>query len=133
MIDRINNIQATSESQGKKIYRWLLWLTIILSILVVISLAVSLAYSNVETIDQFVLDLKPWLAYWRLLVFLTVFGGWGLWAKMYARWTSMSENQLEQMMNIRWRMAIWVLVMEAVFSQHVLSDFVNTILSGDIL
>ncbi len=122
--------ETASVSRGKKVFRWSLIVTGILAALIAVGLAVSVSYSNIETIDRFMLDLKPWLGYWRLLLFAAVFGGWNRWSAMYALWASMSAEQLDLMIGCRWRMAAWVLVMEAVFSQHVLIDFVNNLLQA---
>lgn len=122
--------ETAGVSRGKKVFRWSLIVTGILAALIAIGLAVSVSYSNIETIDRFMLDSKPWLGYWRLLLFAAVFGGWNRWSAMYAVWVSMSAEQLDLMIGYRWRMAAWVLVMEAVFSQHVLIDFVNNLLQA---
>lgn len=117
-----------SASRGRKVFRGSLIITALFAMLVAIGLAVSHSYTDIETINQFMSDSKPWLGYWRLLLFLTLFGGWNRWSAMYASWASMSPEQLERMISLRWRMAAWTLVMEAVFAQHVLSDFVSNVL-----
>ena len=125
----IKSLQTESKKQdlpyGIKIFKTLVIMTCMFALIIIIGLAVSLNYSNVEKIDQLMLLSRPWLGVWRLLLFLIVFGFWPKWSVFYASWTSMNTEQLELMLAYRWRMALWVLVMEAVFSQKILSHFVN--------
>ena len=125
----IKSLQTESKKQdlpyGIKIFKTLVIMTCMFALIIIIGLAVSLNYSNVEKIDQLMLLSRPWLGVWRLLLFLIVFGFWPKWSVLYAGWASMNTEQLELMLAYRWRMALWVLVMEAVFSQKILSHFVN--------
>ena len=125
----IASLQTESEKKdlprGTRVFKALVIMTCMFALIIIIGLAVSLNYSNVEVIDQFMLQSRPWLGVWRLLLFLIVFGFWPKWSVFYASWTSMNTEQLELMLAYRWRMALWVLVMEAVFSQKILSHFVN--------
>jgi len=114
-----------SSQRGAKVFNTLVLITVVLAVVIIIVLAVSLSYSNVEAIDQFMLQSRPWLGVWRLLVFLIIFGFWSKGSVLYADWASMNTEQLELMLAYRWRMAVWVLLMEAVFSQKILNHFVN--------
>ena len=121
---RTENVKQDSQ-RGTKVFKTLVMMACVLALIIIIGLAVSLSYSNVGTIDKFMLQSRPWLGVWRLLLFLIVFGFWPKWSVLYAGWASMNTEQLELMLAYRWRMALWVLVMEAVFSQKILSHFVN--------
>jgi len=126
VIDSLQTENVKQDSQrGTKVFKTLVMMACVLTLIIIIGLAVSLSYSNVEAIDQFMLQSRPWLGGWRLLVFLIIFGFWPKWSVLYAGWASMNTEQLELMLAYRWRMALWVLVMEAVFSQKILSHFVN--------
>lgn len=124
----IDSLQTENEKQssqrGTKILKTLVLMTCVF-VLIIIGLIVSVTYSNVEAIDQFMLQSRPWLGVWRLLVFLIIFGFWPKWSVLYAGWASMNTEQLALMLAYRWRMALWVLVMEGVFSQNILTHFVN--------
>ncbi len=117
--------EKQSSQRGAKVFKTLVVMTCLFALIIIIGLAVSLSYSNVEAIDQFMLLSRPWLGVWRLLLFLIVFGFWSKWSVLYAGWVSMNTKQLELMLAVRWRMALWGLVMEAVFSQKTVSHFVN--------
>ena len=126
VIDSLQTENVKQDSQrGTKVFKTLVMMACVLTLIIIIGLAVSLSYSNVEAIDQFMLQSRPWLGGWRLLVFLIIFGFWPKWSVLYAGWASMNTEQLELMLAYRWRMALWVLVMESVFSQKILSHFVN--------
>ena len=129
VIDSLRTEKAKQDSQrGTKVFKTLVLMTCVFALIIIIGLTVSVTYSNVEAIDQFMLQSRPWLGGWRLLVFLIIFGFWPKWSVLYAGWASMNTEQLELMLAYRWRMALWVLVMEAVFSQKILSHFVNQLL-----
>ncbi len=114
--------------RGKKALKIALILFVVFALIIAIAIATTAAFHGMETVEQFVANSKPWLGCWRLLLFAVVFGGWRHWSTLYARWALMSDSQLQLMIASRWRMAAWVLVIEAIFTQHVLSDFLNTVL-----
>ncbi len=113
------------QQQGSKVFIRSLKLTMILAVLIMIGLVIGYAYINLESVDKFITTAKPWLLFWRMLLFLTIIAGWPQWSTMYTQWAGMNKAQLDRMLECRWRIALWLLVMEAVLSQGILSEFVN--------
>jgi len=120
-----------SQQQGTKVFIASLKLTVALAVLIIIGLVISLAYSNLASVDKFITTTKPWLLFWRMLLFLELIAGWPQWSTMYAQWVGMNKVQLDSMLEYRWRIALWLLVMEAVLSQGVLSEFVNKLITTE--
>lgn len=118
-----------SQPQGSKVFIGSLKLTMALAVLIMIGLVISYTYSNLESVDKFISTAKPWLLFWRMLLFLVLIAGWPQWSVFYAQWAGMDKAQLDRMLEYRWRIALWLLVMEAVFSQNVLSEFVNHVVT----
>jgi len=120
-----------SQQQGTKVFIVSLKLTMTLAVLIIIGLVISYVYSNLESVDKFITTTKPWLLFWRMLLFLALIAGWPQWSVMYAKWATLTEAQLIRMLECRWRIALWLLVMEAVLSQGVLSEFVNNLITTE--
>ncbi len=123
--------EVFSQQQGVKVFLGLLKLTLALAVLIMIGLVISYAYSNLESVERLITTTKPWLFFWRMLVFLLLIAGWQKWSVMYAQWAGMNKTQLDRMLAYRWRIAIWLLVMEVVLSQGILSEFVNNLITKD--
>jgi len=117
----------TSQQQGVKVFTVSLKLTMVLAVLIIIGLIISYAYTNLESVDKFITTAKPWLFFWRMLLFLALIAGWPQWSTLYAQWAGMNKAQLDRMLEYRWRMAIWLLVMEVILSQGILTEFVNNV------
>ncbi len=117
----------TAEQKGKRLFRWFLITTALFALLTLVGLIISYSATDIESVDQRLHAARPWLAAWRFLLFVILIGGWRVGSKMYARWTQMDAEQVQKLLNYRWRMALWLLVMEAILSQDVLAVFVNNI------
>jgi len=120
-----------SQQQGAKVFIRSLKLTMVLAVLIIIGLVISYAYTNLESVDKFITTVKPWLLFWRMLVFLALIAGWSQWSVMYAQWAGMNKAQIDRMLGCRWRISLWLLIMEAVLSQGVLIEFVNNLVTMD--
>ena len=120
-----------SQQQGSKIFIVSLKLTMTLAVFIIIGLVIIYAYSNLASVDKFITTAKPWLLFWRMLLFLALIAGWPQCSSMYAQWAGMNKAQLDRMLEYRWRIALWLLVMEVVLSQGVLSEFVNKLITTE--
>jgi len=133
VMHKLTTDDTEDSTRGQKIFKLFLRLAVGLASVVLLILLVGVFYSNIEAVDQFVIRLNPWLGFWRLLLFLVVFGRWSHWTAYFARWANMTAEQQESMLDSRWRLAFWLLVMEALFSQNVLNVFINQLLSTGVL
>ena len=128
-VPQLNSTQ--SQQQGAKVFLGLLKLTMALAVLIIIGLVISYAHTNLESVDKLITTANPWLLSWRVVAFLVLIAGWPKWSDMYVQWAGMNKAQLDRMLEYRWRIALWLLVMEAVLSQGILSEFVNNLVISD--
>lgn len=70
---------------------------------------------------------KLGLTLWRLSLFLVLIGGWPVFTDKYADWVGLTAEQTASLKAYRWRMAVWLLVMEALFCQTLWLGFVRTL------
>ncbi len=111
-----------SRKKGVRAYQWLFISGSLLALGILIALVIAISINNVEVISQWQQITSPWLSIWRLFLFLILMGGWRYWSELYAQWANLDESQLSQMLSYRWRIALWLLIMEAIFSQHLLTE-----------
>lgn len=71
---------------------------------------------------------KLGLALWRLSLFLLLIGGWPAITAGYANRVGLSAEQTTGLKAYRWRMAVWLLVMEALFCHTLWAEFARTLL-----
>lgn len=72
------------------------------------------------------------LTLWRLSLFLLLIGGWPVFTDMYTDWVGLTAEQTVSLKAYRWRMALWLLVMEALFCQTLWLGFARTLIEmGD--
>ncbi len=124
----ISKHEQYSRQKGRWVFNRLFIITGLLFLLVAIGLFIGVNVFTIELIDQWISQSKVWLGLWRLIVFIIIIGFWPHWSSLYAHWSSMNDEQLEQMLGYRWRIAVWMLVMEAVFSHNILSLFIHQIM-----
>ncbi|MGY6275087.1 hypothetical protein [Methylomonas sp. MgM2] len=70
---------------------------------------------------------KLGLTLWRLSLFLLLIGGWSVFTDEYADWVGLTLEQTASLKAYRWRMAVWLLVMEALFCQTLWLGFARTL------
>lgn len=115
-------------AKGEQAFRFLLWASAIGALLVII-LVVSVTYLyGFDTWLAWRKAAQPYLGVWRLFLFTVFIGGWKTWVRKYAQWAELTDFQTQFYLQYRWRMALWLLVIEALLVQNVLSDFVNNVI-----
>lgn len=113
--------------RGRKVFAGSLWLTAVLSLAIAVGLIVASHYYPIEAIKRAVESAEWPLAVWRIGLFLVMIGGWPRWSAIYAAWAGLSGEQWALLLNYRWRMALWLLVMEAVLSHGVVVQFIENL------
>ncbi|MBU2571126.1 MAG: hypothetical protein KJ725_14080 [Gammaproteobacteria bacterium] len=119
---------AWARKRSRQVFTGSLWLTAIFSLAIAAGLIVASHYYPIETIQQAVESAEWPLAVWRIGLFLLIIVGWPRWSVLYAAWAGLSGEQWAFLLNYRWRMALWLLVMEAVLSHRVLGHFIDNLL-----
>lgn len=85
---------------------------------------------GLEAVDRGLEAAKPYLALWRLVLFLALIGGWRHWIGLLASWGGLDETRTRFALAQRWRMAAWLIVVEAVLVQELPAKFVRLLLGG---
>lgn len=116
-----------ARKRGRQAFTGSLWVTAILSLAIAIGLMVASHYYPIDTIKRAVESAEWPLAVWRIGLFLAIIGGWPRWSVLYAAWAGLSAEQWALMLSYRWRMALWLLVMEAVLSHGVVVQFIDNL------
>lgn len=107
-----------------------LW--IVFGVLVLLAGAGLLIWSRYQSLPMIANQLDhawPWMMVWRLTVYVLVIGGWPRWVAGLGRrydWTAAFSQQLLQ---LRWRLAGWLVVLELLLAWNLVGHFLRT-LSG---
>ena len=111
--------EKTGSPKGEKAFRYLMWGTAIFIFLITV-LVVSVTYFyGFDTWLSWRKSAQPYLAGWRLFLFIVFIGGWKTWVRKYARWAELTNFQIQFYLQYRWRMAMWLLILEAILVQNV--------------
>ncbi|MGX2040257.1 hypothetical protein ACWJKU_08995 [Methylocaldum sp. MU1018] len=102
-----------------------LGLALLAALLMLVGLVLGLwAYqAGLPAVERALDAATPYLAAWRLLVFLILIGDWPRWIDSAARRRRWPEAKRQAAMALRWRAAAWFLVIEALFVQNVGGEF----------
>lgn len=117
------NSSQLSKKRSDEAFRITLKITAWLVITVIIGLTVGLSFYDMKTVESALESADIWLSFWRLGLFFILIVGWSRWTALYANWSGLEDAQYSEMLSYRWRIALWLLIMEAVLSQKVLSKF----------
>lgn len=125
--EKPNDQAAMVRKRGRQVFTGSVLVTAGCSLVIAIGLIVASSYYPIETIKRAVESVELPLAVWRIALFVAIIGGWPRWSVLYAAWAGLSNEQLTFMLNYRWRMALWLLLMEAVLSHGVVVDFIDNL------
>lgn len=92
-------------------------------------LMLALLLYPVARIEHTVASLHTGFYGWRIALFIAVIGGWQTWTASYARWAGLNAGQRELLRTYRWRMALWLIVLEASWVQQVPVAFIHVLLA----
>lgn len=112
-----------TRSKGERAFRFCLMLFGIGVLASAFLVTVWTGHSGPEAVPQGLQAAKPWLAAWRLILFAIVIGGWRHWIDRLADWAGLNERQRRDVLARRWRVASWLLVIEALLVHGVAAEF----------
>jgi hypothetical protein len=118
--------EQLAQKKGQLFFKRSIIITLIGSVLVMLGLLLSVTLFPVTSVIGTIDNAAPWLGWWRVLLFALLIGGWPRWADCYRSWGYLDELQFQNLLQLRWRMAVWLIILELVFNQHILGDFLNT-------
>ncbi len=126
-LDRETISQAQlAKKQGDRIFRASLVITGVGGLIILLLLAASFWFFPVANVLAVLDQASSWLLVWRALLFLVLIGAWRYWAGLYRCWGYLDQQQFKRLLNLRWRLAGWLIVLELVFNQHVIDRFLSS-------
>jgi hypothetical protein len=96
--------------------------------LVLLILLLAQTFSNWDGLASLIQASKLGLALWRLSLFVLLIGGWPVFTAGYANRVGLTAEQTAGLKAYRWRMAVWLLVMEALFCHTLWLEFARTLI-----
>lgn len=122
-----NEQAELTRKRGLQVFIGSVLVTAGVALLIAVGLVVASHFVPIGTIARAVESAEWPLAVWRIALFAAIIGGWPRWVALFAGWVGMSEEQRVFMLNYRWRMALWLMVMEAVLSHGVVVNFIDNL------
>lgn len=89
----------------------------------VLILLIAHMFYSLDGLVKIIEASKLGFTVWRLSLFLLLIGAWPALSAGYADWAGLTAEQNASLKAYRWRMAGWLLVMEALFCQTLWLDF----------
>ena len=95
------------------------------AILLLLPLVLALGFADVaawlQELARQAMQYSPWLLLGRASLGLLLIAGWSAWVELLARHYRWSAAQRRFVLNQRWRVAAWLLVLELLLGQGVLA------------
>ncbi len=121
------SMSDNNRSPRNKGRQWFCVSLLLVTVVPFILLILATLLYPVAVIVQWFASLHPELSFWRLAVFIGLIGGWHIWTEGYARWAGLNAHQSQLLAAYRWRMALWLIIIETLLIQDVLAEFVESL------
>ena len=123
IISRIRNWyhQLSKGNQGLTFFMALFVLS---TAVVSFGVVIWTAMLGIDAVHEGIAKAQPVLALWRLFLFCGLFGTWSFWIRVLARWKDLDDDQIRYALSMRWRVAMWFIIIELVIVQDVIQKFV---------
>ena len=112
-------------SKGNRGLAFFMVLFVLSTAVVSFGLVIWTAVSGIDSVHEGIDKVQPVLAFWRLFLFCGLFGYWSFWIRVLARWKDLDEDQIRYALSMRWRVAMWFIIIELVIVQDVIQKFVT--------
>lgn len=116
------------QSKGNQAFRFCLRLFWVGALASALTVAIWVYFAGIESMQRGLTAARPYLALWRLLLFGVLIGGWRFWIDWLARWAGLDKRRKQEVLALRWRTAAWLLVIETILVQGVVSAFIQKIM-----
>ncbi len=100
-------------------FLWLTGLAFVLSAIVGLFLWHWVQATSLKSVETAVSRLTPIMSIARLALIALVAGGWHPALHFYARHTRLDIKTKQRLMALRWRVVIWMMVLELVIGQEI--------------
>ena len=81
-----------------------------------------------SSVERSIEAAQPYLALWRVVLFLVLIGAWRHWVKLTAGWSGMNNDQVQYARSQRWRVAAWLILIELILIQGLPRAFFNALI-----
>lgn len=99
-----------------------------MSALVAAGVVLWTVQSGHSSVERSIEATKPYLALWRVFLFLVLIGGWNHWVKPIAGWSRMNDDWIQYARSQRWRFAAWLILIELILVQGLLRAFFDALI-----
>lgn len=92
-------------------------------------LGLAPAYSSLRGLNQLIHNARDWLLLWRLTLLMLLIGGWPYLVSVYAERAGLTADQRSSLQAYRWRLALWLLALELIACQALLTHCAETVIA----
>ncbi len=119
--------EEMARRQGNRFFYRTLIFTGLGAVLVTLAVVLAFWFYPIDQVIAFFDHLSRVLVYWRLFLFIVLIGGWPVWANIYRRWAYLNDAQFQQLLDLRGRLAFWLVLMELLLTQNILGSFIHVL------
>lgn len=119
------NLMNPSSALGRRPFLTTMLVFVALVLLTGAGLLIWGRYQGMDTIADHLDTARPWLTVWRLTVYGLVIGGWPRWIAILARRGGWNQTYRTQLLALRWRLALWILILELLLVQNLVGQFLQ--------
>ncbi len=108
---------------GKQLFDWIMKIFWLGLALIIVLISVWSWRVGPWAMSQGVAAAQPYFLAWRALLLIALIGGWPLLVGRLARHFRFSLIQQQALLAVRWRLALWLILIEILLVQGVLGQF----------
>ena len=112
-------------SREGKAFRSIVRAFVVLSAFIAAGVVLWTVQTDHSSVERSIEATKPYLALWRVFLFLALIGAWRHWVELMARWTGMNNDQIQYVRSQRWRIAVWLILIELILIQALPRAFLD--------
>jgi|GEM_PF-1571277 len=101
-------------TRGSKAFRCIVYAFVVLSALVAAGIVVWTVRTGHSSVERNIEAAQPYLALWRIFLFLVLIGAWRHWVELMAGWTGMNDDRIRYARSQRWRVGVWLILIELI-------------------
>jgi len=116
---------TAQDTSSPGLLRVLVLFGLILAGLAVVGIVAWHHLTDTQTVATNIAKIRPWLAAWRAALFVVLVGLWPRLINSLADRYRWSEPHRRYITAQRWRVSVWLIVIELVLVQNLIGKFVN--------
>jgi hypothetical protein len=115
-------------SRGSKAFRSIVYAFVMLSVFVAAGVVLWTSQTGNSSVNRSIEAAQPYLALWRVFLFLVLIGAWRHWVELLGRWAGMNDDRIRYARSQRWRVAAWLILIELILIQGLPKAFVDALI-----